>query len=295
MTIYGVRGYNPVNRMNYNDPAGLGVPFSPFLPTYPPDSYISGKRVKEEKFTAATAIGSFVKGMASPFVEMLKHPVKTLAAAAAIGVALKRFPGIGKYIAIAGMAIGGLQFLTGMGKAATGVMDGDKKAAEDGFKSMGTGTVSTLFSAFGFKKFKTPVKAAEAGTSTTGAATAENTANIASGTTKGEATVGAASGVAESETAEAVASTSSKTSAKTGEGLVDKVKTFFKGKGKNNDDFDKLLKNGKEVVGSGFQYQVPIATYYGIPLASQVSTTSTETSDEPLALRMADDITAKNL
>jgi hypothetical protein len=295
--------------MNYNDPAGLGVPFSPFLPTYPPDSYISGKRVKEEKFTAATAIGSFVKGMASPFVEMLKHPVKTLAAAAAIGIALRKVPVLGKYLAMAGMAIGGLQFLTGMGKAATGVMDGDKKAAEDGFKSMGTGTVSGLLSAFGYKKFKAPAKIVEGEVSATGTTTAENTANSVLGTTKGETAAttnpsiftpkteipASTTGTTQAtETAEAVASTSSKTSAKTSEGLVDKVKTFFKGKNKNSDDFDKLLKDGKEVVGSGFQYQVPIATYYGIPLASK-TTEGAETSEEPLALRMVDDITAKNL
>lgn len=263
MSIHSFRGVHHSTGMNFSDPAGLGVPFTPFTPStpYPPDSFRRRfgieKKEKVEKLTADKVVSSFISGMVQPFVEMVKHPIKTLAAAAAIGIAMKRVPVIGKYLAMAGLAIGGLQFFTGMGKAATGIMDGNTEEAKAGFKSMGSGTTGILFSRFGSKKADKLVKSAEEQAKL---ATASGTGGAAGTTTGTTASTGAS------------ATTSSNTS------ILGKLKSRLDSlfsnakKNKPEDVLDFAKQELPQGVKTGFAYQVPFATYYGNSITTKEAT-----------------------
>ncbi|MDD3012783.1 MAG: DUF883 C-terminal domain-containing protein [Candidatus Gastranaerophilales bacterium] len=156
-----INGYGrPDNVANSyrNDPIGLGMPYSPFSPSIVPipDKFeyqqkSVNKSENNEPFTFGKAVSSFFKGITDPFVQMLRNPIQTLGIAAGIGFLIKKVPVVGKYAAMAGLAIGGLQVLTGLGTAVSGIADGKSAEAEKGFKSMGTGTVSSLLSIFGLK------------------------------------------------------------------------------------------------------------------------------------------------
>jgi len=159
-----------VTKPNLIDPAGTGVPFSPFSYELKPDTFEYQNKESEststsesEGFTLGKAASSFMSGVAAPFKEMLKHPFKTLGMAVGLGYIIKKVPKFGRFAALAGLALGGIQLLTGLGKTASGYFDGDTEKAEEGCKEMGTGTVSTLFSAVGVKTTKAAALGKSAG------------------------------------------------------------------------------------------------------------------------------------
>jgi|GEM_PF-3144697 len=284
-------GVRPYNYNNYNcDPAGLGLPISPFCPGYlEPDRFECQSRPnnhskKDEGFTASKAASSFFSGITEPFVQMLKNPVQTLGIAAGLGYTLKKLPGIGKYVAALGLAVGGLQFLTGFGKAASGIADGNSQQAEEGFKSMGTGTVSTVLSAFGIR------------------------GSIASKEQTGVSFWKRFNPFKNKNTEQTPTNPAPEVNTEAGQtktaGIVTRITNFFKNFGKAEDGstlsreqiIDKLALPTNEIPGvlaNGAKYQVPFATsLYGSNHASKeiegYSHKSSEDNGEPMIMQEAD-------
>lgn len=316
MTIYG---YGRPNIATYNrcDPAGLGIPFSPFAPSCSPtipDSFESHSKKtmhKEEKkgFTFGRAVSSFFQGVTEPFVEMLKHPIKTLGIAAGLGAVIKKVPVVGKYVALAGLVVGGLQFLTGFGKAVTGLTSKQDTVADEGFKSMGTGTVSTVLSALGLKSAKTQIANMNKNVPTGNNVKIPKgkTPKGTSGKIKPNATKGTTEGTVWTKirnffTGEDSANSTTSTpkskpntpKTKTGKTSTPKGKVAQNSNAPNNQiDFDALLKKTASetpgYIAKGLPVQVPFVTYLNKTTEPGMQEQEYN-SNEPLPLRMADDV-----
>jgi len=98
----------------------------------------------------------FCKGCLEPVKAIVKHPIKSLAIAAAATVATIFFPVVGTALLVAGLAMGIATIGYGAYKAASTKTDAEARAA---WENIGTGTITTILSAIGLKKAHTAAKA----------------------------------------------------------------------------------------------------------------------------------------
>lgn len=140
------------NGYSYGIPESGITPGYPYtVADYPPDTYTgpSHGQPKQQGFSLFRAASNFIKGGVVDTIKGI-FSLKGLATMALAGGAIALTGGAAiPYLVAAGIGLGGLQVAKGTLSAVSKYASGDTQGAENAFRDIGSGVVSTALSIFG--------------------------------------------------------------------------------------------------------------------------------------------------